>query len=430
MLKIPGPFGSGNNRYIVGFDLGDLRSGISFMLQDGQMESVSAVLGEEQFAIPTVLAKRVGAGQWFYGAEAVSVAEREEGIPVDHLLSKALSGESVLVDGNSYQPVSLLTLFVKRALSLLNPVGSLDHIVAILFTVDTLDADHMRVLKEMVAGLKLKTDKVYFQSYTESFYHYMIGQPEELWMGGSMLMDLGEDKIRVLKMTTNPNTSPVVVYIDETDYPFSRVPRTNTPDEAYELRQLDQAFLNLCEEVLAENRPTSIFLIGEQFSDTWMKQSRTYLVTGFRVFRGSNLYSKGACMGLRNRLNATEESKNHVFLGNEKLSSNVGMKLLRQGEEVYLALLDAGVDWFEADREFDLYMRDGDQVDFVITGLVKGSSRIARMTLEHYEGELSRFRAHLHLADEKHLEISLEDLGLGQIRPSSGKVWTEMVELD
>ncbi len=429
MLKIPGAFGNGNNRYIAGFDLGDDSSSISYMLGDGQMETVSAVLGEEQFSIPTVLCKREGAGQWFFGREAVAFAEAGQGILVDHLLSKALAGEPVLVDGNRYQPVSLLALFMRRALSLLNPVGSLDHIVAILFTVDQLTHECKEMLQEAGSILKLKTDRIYFQSYTESFYHYMIGQPEELWIGGSILMDYREDKIRIFRMETNPNTSPVVVFIDEAEVPFPGLPRTNVPDEAHELAQLDQAFLNLCREELTSRQPTSVFLIGSRFSDTWMKQSRTFLVTGFRVFRGNNLYSKGAVLGLRNRMRQTEEARAHVFLGNEKLSSNVGMKILRQGEEIYFALLDAGVNWFEAESTFDFYLRDGNTIDFIVTGLIRGGTRIARMTLEDFSGKLSRLRAHLYLTDEHHMVIEVTDLGLGNLAEKTGKTWTENLEL-
>ena len=51
-----------------------------------------------------------------------------------------------------------------------------------------------------------------------------------------------------------------------------------------------------------------------------------------------------------------ENGKNHVYLGQDKLKSNIGMKVRRQGEESYQALLDAGINWYEAQNTMEFYL--------------------------------------------------------------------------
>ena len=127
-------------RVVVGYDLGEIVSQISFCsVEGGEVETVSCVAGTEQYNIPTVLCKRNGVNQWFYGKEALKYARQEEGILVENLLTFAQRGEDVIVEGESFDPVSLLTLFVKRSLSLLGMYLSLEQVEAYMFTVEDLN---------------------------------------------------------------------------------------------------------------------------------------------------------------------------------------------------------------------------------------------------------------------------------------------------
>lgn len=86
-----------NAKMVIGYDLGRQFSQVSYYaVGDADPCTVSPVAGTEQYNIPTVLCKRVGVSQWYYGKEALK-NQGEEGILVDHLLEKALQGEEVLV---------------------------------------------------------------------------------------------------------------------------------------------------------------------------------------------------------------------------------------------------------------------------------------------------------------------------------------------
>ena len=170
-------------------------------------------------------------------------------------------------------------------------------------------------------------------------------------------------------------------------------------------------------------------LIGEAFSRDWMKESLRYLCKGRRVFQGNNLFSKGACYGMMERLTPGENGKNHVFLGKDKLKSNIGMKVLRQGEESYQALLDAGINWYEAKNTMEFYLLEGRAVEILITSLTGKGNRIARIVPEELQEGIIRLRISVEMRDDTHLKVELEDLGFGTFRAATHHIWKEEIEL-
>ena len=187
--------------------------------------------------------------------------------------------------------------------------------------------------------------------------------------------------------------------------------------------------MHVAEQACRNTIVYSVSLIGEHFSDEWMKQSLRFLCKGRRVFQGNNLYSKGACYGMLERLHASEEGKAHVFLGNDKLKTNVGMKILRRGEESYVALLDAGINWFEAEKTLEFYLQDGKSVELILTSLIGGGSKTATITLEELKGDVSLLNMHLYLSEESRLVVEIEDLGFGELKEATHHVWREEIAL-
>ncbi len=420
-----------NEKIIVGYDLGEGYSQISYLVEgSGEAETLSLVAGEEIYNIPTVLCKRTGANQWTYGREAFRCAGEGDGILVENLVGLAVEGETVLIEGTEYDPVKLLTLYVKRSLGLLSQVSSLDRISAMMITAEKMDHRLLDALEQVVEGLHLKTDRVFFQGHAEGFYHYMMRQDRELWSSRALLLEYQKGGLKAYFMDCNRRTRPLVVFVESEDYPpLACESADGGAKTAAELAQMDREFLRLCERLCSPNPVSGVYLIGDGFSETWMKESLRFLCRGRRVFQGNNLYSKGACYGALERLKPGEGEQGCVYLGREKLKSNIGMRILRQGEEIYYALLDAGVNWFEAKHSFTFYLQEGNEVEFVITSLLGGGSRPVRVVLDGLSGELARLRASLYLEAEKSLVVEIEDLGLGVFRPATHRIWREAIGL-
>ena len=420
-----------HGKLVVGYDLGEKFSQISFRLGDSDVETLSSVAGEEQYNIPTALCKRTGLNQWHYGKEALRCAQEGQGILVEDILQLAIVGEPVQIDGITFDPIALLSLFMKRSLGMLSQISSPDRLTAMMVTCEKLDGRLIEVLHQAVEGMHLKTDKVYFQSHAESFYNYVIKQPEELWRARALLLEYRDTRVTAYCMDCNRRTTPVVSYIENWEYnmpPYEPMPEEESLRRE-KMERLDREFADIASQVCKNTAVSSVYLIGEHYSEEWMQESLRSLCMGRRVFQGSNLYSKGACFSMAERLYPSEVGKAHVFLGGDKLKSNIGMNILSQGQESYFALLDAGVNWYEAEQSFEFYMRGGNELDLEIVSLIGRESRAERIVLEDMLPGMSRMRAHLFLTGEKELVVEIEDLGFGSFRPATHQVWHKQIAL-
>lgn len=419
-------------RAAVGYDLGRAASQISYCILDtDEVETVSSVAGTEQYNIPTVLCKRSGVNQWFYGKEALKYAKEEDGILVEDLLALVERGEEVMVDGEGYDPAALLTLFVRRSLSLLTMRLSLAQVEAFMFTVENLTPAIVEVLSKVAASLSLKTEHIFFQSHVESFYYYVLHQPADLWKYNVMIFDYS-NSLKSICFECNKRTTPQVVFINSNSYPDMVREDFGTEETEREekRRRLDREFLRIAKAELDEAMFSTVYLLGDGFKENWATDSLRYLCRNRRVFQGNNLYSKGACYGALERLKPGEESKTHVYLGADKLKSNIGMKVKRRGEDSYFAILDAGTNWYEVSADFEVILESGNTVDFMITPLTGEKVIDKRITLDglpERPRNTTRLKFHIEMAAVDQVVATIEDMGFGEIFLSSGKGWTQTI---
>lgn len=421
-----------SKKVVIGYELGEVTSQISFcFLGERSAETVSSVAGTEQYNIPTVLCKRTGVNQWFYGKEALKYVKDGEGILVENLLTLAERGEEVIVEGEGFDPAALLTLFVKRSLSLLNIYVSLNQVEAVMFTVRNLTPRMVDVLNKVSVGLSLKTGSVYFQSHVESFYYYTLYQPAELWKNNVVIYDYTED-LKSICLECNRRTTPQVVFITEQSYPqMHRVIWAEEENQRQQQRQqLDEQFTRLAQQELDGVMVSTIYLLGDGFKENWTSEALKVLCRNRRVFQGNNLYSKGACYGALERITPSDEGKKYVYLGSDKLKANIGMKVVRRGEESYFAILDGGENWYEAVRDFEIILESGNVIEFMITPLTGEHVMNRKITLEglpERPENTSRLSLHVEMSAVDQITVTVEDMGFGEIFPSSGKGWTQTV---
>ncbi len=434
-----------NHRYMVGYDLSNKTAQISFCSAgQEEVETLPVVAGTQQYNIPAVLCKRHGVNQWFYGKEAHRMAQAGEGVLVENLLEKACRGETVLVEEQEYDAVTLLTLFVKKSFSLFSMIASPDKIEILVICTRKLDERTVDVLGQVAGGLGLKAKHIYFQNYRESFYYYMLHQPRELWLARAVIFDL-EEKLISYTMECNRRTTPIVTFIQEEDYQDYAVPDW-PEDEAAKIRlekEMDMGLREIAREAFQNKDVSSVYLIGSGFQEEWCSQSLRFLCSGRRVFKGNNLYSKGASYGALERLCPSAQGKAHIFLGEEKLKSNIGLQIIREGRESYLALMDAGVNWYDAKCERELYLESGNSFYVAVTPLTHvypEKEAAGKYPVRYEKVELdglperpactTRLRLQMSMSDVGEIDLEVTDLGFGELIKSSGRIWKKKIRLN
>ena len=424
-------------RYVLGYDLGEEVSQISFLASDSDLpETLSTLAGAEAYNIPTVLCKRKDVNQWFYGKEAIAKINAEEGVKVDGLIEKARSGKRVDVDGTGYDPVSLLTLFVKRTLSLLSMELSMDMVDAIAFTTRTMDSRMIEVLSEVTGALSLPVKNIFYQSYEDSLYHYMLYQPDELLTHAVIACDYSFGEMTVYDMKLNHRTKPIVVTIDKSTYGGMILSTGKLSDNSKEREEqvvrLDERFLEFSEKTMEGRIISSVFLLGDGFRDQWMQKSLEFLCRTRRVFQGNNLFSKGASIAAREKVGPSDRMKKYVLLDGGKLKSNVGILVKKQGKEAYHALLDAGENWFDVGTGLDIILEDENLIDIIVTPLTEGERHVHTIELNDLPERpprTTRLRMKVSMRAANKVVIHIEDMGFGELFENSGLSWNEEISV-
>lgn len=393
-------------KIIIGYDLTNTCSQIT--------------VEEENYEIPTLLCKKVGANQWLFGhaANRFYAEHPEEGILVDNLLQLALEGEIVQIDGRGYHPAALLALFIKRSLDkVLKQMGA-EKIAGICFAVCKVDQKMNDLIQRIIQTLELKNADIFCRCYEECFYAYLIRQPRELWQNGALLMDYREKELTAVTLECNSNTIPKVMYSAKRRYDFGGT---------------DQELLEIVRELCQGKTLSSVYLIGEKFSGDWFGESLKYLCAGRRVFQGNNLYGKGACYIVSEESHKnTEQEEEYLFLGPDKLKINVGMKVNKRGEETYNALLDAGMYWEGMEEIFEFYLKEENDIELLITPLVNAAPVHVQMELDGLKlkkDDVTRVRMKLSMPKENVLQITVSDLGFGEFRQAHAGKWIKEVEV-
>lgn len=428
------------NGVVVGFDLGNDYSQISYCRADQSMpDTMSLVMGEEQYNIPTVLCKMQGNdadSTWCAGNEALKGASEKNGTLVENLVLLAKNNVLLKVYEEDITADTLLMIFIRKTLAILSTYVRLEDIEAIAFTMYDMDTTLMAMIRKAVQRLDMKHMKLYFLSHEDCFFQYIIHQPNEMWVHDVLLYDYRADGMKSYLLQMNRKTNPVACFIESEM--FLQMKPDNTMQtalhlEGAQLSQLDATFLGIARSLCEERNITSVFLLGDSFSKGWCKETLRYLCHERRVFQGNNLFSKGACYGAREKVYASTLSMSYVYLSDDKLRANIGMTCDRGREEIYFPILDAGTNWYDAKCEFDVMLAKNNTITLNIAPVDGGKARLAKISLEGLKvrgNKTNRVGLRFFMEDAQSVQIEITDKGFGEFFPSTGRMWRECLPLE
>ena len=128
---------------------------------------------------------------------------------------------------------------------------------------------------------------------------------------------------------------------------------------------------------------TSLFFAGRGFDGSWSDSVLRGLCMGRRVFKGQNLYTKGACYAAR----AIQQGglEKYLFLTEDMVIFDISLKVYHDSEMTLLPLVTAGDLWKTGGTTCSLIMDDTTELEFVVSNPVS-KSPIQVVTLEGQSG--------------------------------------------
>lgn len=418
------------DRFVIGYDMSQDFIQLSYSKIDGDSpETFSTTLGKEDYNIPFALLKKYGTNQWVVGHEAVAAYEEGEGELIWDVLPHAVKEENILVDKEEYRAGDLLALFLRKSLAYLSVMATPDKVAQIVITVRDAEADTIRTLQKAVSMLKINPEKVSFINYEESLFFYSLNQGGDLQKHHIMLCDSTGGKLMVYKLERNHFLNPAVVTVERYDYDeLDLTEQSNLTKE-----QKDSQFLAIMESLCESTVYSGVFLIGEGFYDDWCRESLRYLCKGRKVYKGNNLFSKGACYAAKEKANPSGYEKNIRFLGKDRLKASVGVEVQGSEHKNNISLAKAGEHWYEVKKQCELILKETDVVSFTLDFANRRSSSIADFHLEGLPvraNRITRIYLEISMTADNCMKILIRDLGFGEIFPSTGMEWVEEMELN
>lgn len=400
------------NCYYLGIDLNDRYAMISyFQLNMKEPETVSTIAGSENFQIPLILAKRKELGQWYYGDEAKKMAQNPDMICVDQLMKRAVNGDKIVIDEETYPAEDLLTLFLSKIIALPQKLGNYSGFDKLVITVERLTKENMEMFWKIMPKLGLKPEQFMVIDHKESFYYFALNQKEELWLHDVYLFEFDKTNIRYFALKRNMRTTPQVITIEESPK------KTMSGD-------LDIEFSRIIQKAFENKIISTVYLVGDGFDGEWMQSSLNILCRGRRAFVGKNLYSKGACFAAKAR--GLEDKWPFIYMGENEIKFNLSLKVKSKGALSFYNIISAGKNWFETKGQCEVILSDTTEIDFwkqlpnsreakietlELTDLPRRPDRTTRVRITATP-----------VADDK-IDIEIRDLGFGELFRSTDKVW-------
>ena len=397
---------------ILGIDLNDRCAMVSYyQLNMKEPETVSTIAGSENYQIPTLLAKRKHLGQWFYGDDAKKMAKTSEVICVDALLKRAVNGESIRIEDETFEAWELLALFLKKIMDLPLKLGTLPGIDRVVLSVDRLSKENMEVFWKIAPKLGLLPEQFMVIDHKESFYYFALSQPESLWIHDVYLFENDGKNLFYYGLQRDTRTMPQVVSIRES----IKNPIDENPD---------QEFLGVLQRAFENKIVSTVYLVGAGFEGGWMKDSLAYLCRNRRAFLGNNLYSKGACYAGFVRVHT--ENWKCIYMGENEMKFNLSLKVRNRGELAFHTLISAGKNWFETKGECEVVLGKDAEIDF--WKQLPNSREAVIETLELTDlptrpERTTRLRITATPVSDEKIEVVIRDLGFGEIFRSTDKTW-------
>lgn len=417
-------------KLLVGFDLCNDYSQIAcYNYKTFEPESICEEKNKEQYLIPTVLGVTNKEKEWVYGQEAIKLANLNGAYLVTDIIELIEKNEEITIYDVNFTGTDLLERFLRKCLIILKKIYPNESILKIVFTLKAPNSLLREALHIALSNLGINEDRFYIQSHTQSYLYYALSQRKELWTNDIGLFDFDESGMNYIQISINRNSNPIIVGTKYKD--FSNQLTYHMLTESSNLDEIRYIFEDITKTALNKQIISTIYMTGKGFENNWADDLIASLCVGRRIFKGQNLYVKGACYTAR-ELAIESKLKNFLFLTDEMVDSDILMRVYYDAGIVEVTLASAGNPWYNIESCFDIILDDEQEIEVIIRNILNGNETSQIIALEGIVNEpnkTARVQLRTKFEDNKTCIIAVKDQGFGEFYPSSNRIWEQMIYL-
>ncbi|SDB19389.1 DUF5716 family protein [Eubacterium oxidoreducens] len=400
---------------IIGIDINNENAVVSYYMPGmDEPETISTVAGEEKYLIPALLYREVQEEMWLFGHRASKASKEGIGLSYRNLLDQAYKNETIPLAGNEMESWEMLGIFFERILYLPKMQGvDVEHAQVVL-TVQKLNMERSEVLKKAMEKAGVSRKRLVLTDYMECFYAFTFHQTEDRRLHDVVLYQYDGSKLKQGYLTKNVNTIPRTVEIEKKEFYELASLRTN--------EEKDAAFTKLLHYELDGRNISTIYLVGEGFETGFMNQSLEVLCHNRKVYLGKNLFSTGACYY---ELLKREEWP-YIYIGDSSMKMNLAIEARIRGKQELITLVNAGDNCYSTYCACDILLGDEPFIDIYQQNPDGSGEKITSLELANLPKRPPRAtKVHMEIrpTSGSSVNVMIEDKGLGEMYPASGKKW-------
>ncbi len=394
-------------------------------------DSISVSKDEKRYLIPTCMYKMKNVDEWYIGEEAVIRAkdDKEGGSFVDNFLEAVTQKGVYTIEDREYKAKEILGIYVEMIIEKARELLNFDNVSHIAVTVEETEKNIMDTILGKLRILGYKEENIRMISHTEAFIYYTINQKRELWVNDVVIFDFGNHHFKYRRMKTAKNKVPGIITVEEDDLSKS-MDMSYLSTEQDKVR-LDEKFLRVVEEKFGKTIISSVFLTGVGFYDEWANKSIIEICKRRRVFKGYNLFVKGACYAALKRYNNKTEIE-YIFDCKGRTKANLGIMITHKDRNINVLLSRAGSNWYEAGVRTECILDNTDKIDISVSYVDNVSVKNIEMDISPFPkrpNKATRVEVVVSYINDHQFEIIIRDLGFGDFFKASNMVVRKIVDV-
>lgn len=419
--------------YAMGIDISSDYTQISYACpEEREPKSLSVKPGEDKYLIPTLMYKIKNANDWCIGDDAKhrSFENDDENYVVRDLIERVNSQEAMYLDDVKYTGVDLLKIYFEELLKMTERLEKLGRPDYITVTTRSADKVFMKAVYKALGMLGFGENSVSVISHTESFIYYTLSQKKELWVNDVALFDFNNEHFSFRKLSIARNKVPNIVTVKDIDY--SDEIDMSYLDNDKDKRSADEKFLSIINREFYKQIISSVFLTGIGFYSDFAENSLVELCSKRRVFKGYNLFVKGACVSAMDKTHH-KMSGEYILQCEGRTKVTIGLMIKHNGRNTAIALSKAGTNWYEAGAKAECILDETKSIQLVLSSPYDGCTKNVRIDLGSFPDRPARTtRVAISLAyiNENKCEVVVEDLGFGEFFKATGMITKETFVID
>lgn len=388
--------------------------------------------GEENAVVyPAVVCREKKEDVWYIGEVAYRMALSGQGVMSDKLLKLLRKNGTSTIYHRSYTAGELITKLLTKVIE--EKIHTDDFSVIDTLGLALHSPDHvlMDQVRNCLADVEIPKEKTIMLTHEEAFVYYILSRPKELYSSMVSLFDLSNESLSYYEfmMVRGVGRRACVAEGEDIEDAF----HTDILKKESGRTLGDKIITDVAKKRMEGKLVSAVLLTGTGFERTdWAQNFISYVCQRRRVLMEQGLFAIGACLGAESLLKPGGEEECLIFC-NSRIGAEVSTLVTVGERSSRLVLVPAGQRWYDLNVHVELIPKEQDYVELQVEPFdSRKSKQVCKTVLNGFPSRpdrTTRIALDLHFDKADRADLSVTDMGFGELFPASGTMLREEIRL-